>query len=104
MSNDLEAASEAVNVAWRNMVELRAKQQRSSPVLAKQHVDALHVAQRHLLTAKASISVALDHVGTLLQNAGADGAGIRTLEGLPRTTAATLTDELRRVRGKRKHI
>ncbi len=75
MNPDLEAASEAVNEAWREMIGLRMTEERDGQVLAGKHVDSLRKAQTHLLAGKAAISVALAHINTLLTNAGANGGG-----------------------------
>lgn len=91
------AIEHEVGIAVRALVP-----QRSAKVLSADNVAALRAHQAALLTARAHLSRAIEINGQLLQAAGAEGAGIRTLEDLPRTTAATLTDELRRVRSKRR--
>lgn len=75
--------------------------QRSAKVLASAHVAAIRDHQRALLLSKAAICKALDHGSQLLIAAGADGGGVRSLDDV-RIPAATLTDELRRVRSKRR--
>jgi len=101
MTNDTEAAHEAVSEAWRAMIGLRMIEDREGKVLSGQNVAHLKTVQAALATAHVHIGNALAHVAALLDSADENND---TAVHVGVHGRAALTQDLQRIRTLRRSL